>query len=155
MKLEDRFKNIKMGGKFKATLVNAKTFVIEKEAEAINVVLDVAYAFMATGEQPSSANIMHLGTGSTTPSFTATGLSVPVFSKGASFTRISTLKWQYSAYFESNEANFALTELGMAWLDGPYLNWAQFKDLNNNPITIDKTDSQVLSVTMEFEIVRL
>jgi len=152
--IQDSLRNIKMGGKFTAELINDKTGEIEGKFFAKNVVLDVAYQAMAGGFIPAQATIIAVGTGSNTPLSSDVGLQTQIAQSGGTFERITDYSWKVIAYFETGQANGSLRELG-AKNNTHFLNRALFKDDQDSPITIVKSSLQLLKVTMEFEIVRI
>lgn len=152
--ISENLRNIKMGGKFTAELINAVSGEVENKYFAKNVVLDIAYQRMAGGFLPITATIIAVGTGSNAPLAANIGLQAQIAESAGSVERINDLSWKVISYFETSQANGSLRELG-AKTNTHFLNRALFKDDQENPITIVKSSLQILKVTMEFEVVRV
>jgi|ERR1035437_576980 hypothetical protein len=164
----DSFRNIKFGGTFYARLRDYESGevlqVVTTSGESLsvvpakNIVLDGAYCAFAGGSIPVDALWINVGSGTSIPSGSQSGLDyTPAGTNPGTFTRdlINDLKWTISAYFGPLEANGNLTEVGASWSsDSIYLNRALFREPGGSPVIITKTESQVLDVTLEFQISR-
>ncbi len=152
---------IQLGGKFIVDLIEAKTGVIKQHLEFPNLITDRGLDLIGEGTSLDTLyNTLSVGTDNTAPTVSDTTLGASVTSSannGGDADVDSTSSSPEFAFrrrtriFLEDAANANLTELGWV-VGGQTANRALFKDLNDNPIAIEKTTADILRVVYEYRI---
>ena len=158
---------VKLHNKFEAVLIDSKTNKVKQTAIAENVVTN--FCFSDTNNSYYTITYMVLGTGSGTPAATDTRLFnqlgyTNLRTANYTLSRVSENQWKtvFTKTYSESLAIGALTEIGFAkgdasgyypteWAYGTSYNeiytHAMFTDAEGHPITINKTDTDRLTIT--------
>lgn len=149
----------RLHNKFEIDVRDAKTGELKQKAYAFNVILNGYFTRMLSGNVRCVAQHIGVGSGSGTPAITDGGLFHEELTKGASSTvyyafptsrRVLTMK------IESTECNGkTLTEVALGNWDSPsaygcWLTHAMIQDSEGEPISIVKTNVDVVYITATF-----
>lgn len=154
---------LKLHNEFHIVLTDSKTGKIKQECTAYNLVTDRLYTYWTKlssyyGAGDGRPNVIYVSTSSATPTPTMTSMPTPYWQRsvtlsstydGATFTSTKT----GSVTYPETEANGNLTMVGAASYYSGYsssytniLTCALFTDAEGHPITINKTNTDRLTV---------
>lgn len=157
---------VSLHNRFEAVLIDAKTNKVKQTAKAENVVLN---GYWEDAFANTSYVSLALGTGTGTPSVTDTNLfrflgmrCISTYYDTRATSRIGPHEWKkvWVTTFTENQAIGELTEIGLgrgssssssSWSStniSKYYTHAVFTDAEGNPIRINKTDSDRLTLTV-------
>ena len=139
--------------RFDIEVINTNTGEVRMQAKAENIILDSLWTRMLA--PAAYFNYIHIGTGIGPPAATDTGLFTFLVSKSTSnpTTDFNINDGWYSAQkscqlSETEYVGMVISEVGIAHgTDASTLvTHAMLKDMNNNTITITKTDTDIINV---------
>lgn len=154
---------LRLHNRFEVELIDIKTGGVRQKAKAENLVTDSYYNTLVTdlsnNQYWNSVKNLVIGTGTGTPSVSDTALFHQIFSgaftQPSAMYRISDTEfyWESTVTLAENQANGNLTEIGLYAPSEnyakPYLfSHAMFTDSEGNPMVIEKTDTDRMSVTI-------
>ncbi|OWL95023.1 hypothetical protein CBQ26_13290 [Deinococcus indicus] len=158
--LNDKPVNVTVEGWLHYQLLSEGGLIL-KEGEQHNLILNSGLDYYAAYGIRGSVDVAHVGTGSTAPAVTQTGLAAPLATTrqiGVSYPRTTrTAEGVYNYVLEREfgfqEANGNLTEWGYGPNGAGNLSVRElFRDANGNPIVISKDSTQKLRLTYTLQI---
>ena len=139
--------------KFVVEVIDAKSGKLKQKAQAQNIVCDAAFTRLLNNQ--TYAGYLHYGSGSGTPSVTDTSLFTYRGCKQTTDGAItydrtnSVLSCTNSIRLDTTEANgITITEVGIGYGNsaGNLSTHAMLQDMNGNPISITKTDTDIINI---------
>ena len=141
--------------RFDIEVVDAKTGEVNQEARAYNIVLNNLWTRLQSNLKASWATNIHYGSGTATPSASDTSLTGFIASVSID-TRIDNFdadarvfSTMYSASLsETTAVGKTISEIGLAYgsSQNNLVTKALLQDMNGNPITILKTDTDIINI---------
>lgn len=145
--------NFQYHNRYDVTLVDAKSGKVKQEVTAYNVMTNRFYSNLQQGYERRISSIM-IGTGTGVPAPSDTSLFNEI-SRNYGITTTAIRKEGpnqysrvYTVTFSESDANGVLTEVGVANTDRILWSHALFTDSEGNPITIEKTNTDRLTVAL-------
>ena len=143
--------DVKIHNRFDIEVVDAKTGTVKQRAKAENVILNRWW-----DELSSSAKVYNIafGSGSGSPSASDTDLFARIGYarfESTTFNKIDkvnhvTSKTHHISLTETQYVGSTFTEVGLANSSGKLVTHAMIQDMNGNPISILKTDADILNI---------
>lgn len=141
--------------RFDIEVVDAKTGEVKQEARAYNIVLNNLWTRLQNALESSWANYIHYGSGTATPSASDTSLtgfiaSVSINTRTDNFDADARVfSTMYSVTLsETTAVGKTISEIGLAYgsSQSNLVTKALLQDMNGNPITIQKTDTDIINI---------
>jgi len=145
----------KIHNKFDIEVIDGKTGEVKQKAQAKNVVLNQMWNYLLADSYMPWGGYIHYGSGTGTPS--ATDTSLFTFQGAVAVTERSITPNYTNSYISrvcsiqlgtSAAVGITLTEIGLASGSGSNTlsTHAMLQDMNGNPITIVKTDTDIINI---------
>ena len=152
---DDQNLHASIHNRFDIEVVDSKTGKIKQKAQAENIICDNLWNYMFSGKMIWNKNIQY-GSGSGTPSasdvslFSFLGVGTPsdAVYNGNDFTKIASVT-RHITLLETEQVGKTFTEVGISATtssSGSLCTHALIKDMNGNPISIIKTNTDILSI---------
>ena len=139
--------------RFDIEVIDARTGEVRKKAKAFNVICETLWTHLLSSSASTYFNYIIYGSGSGTPSSTDTALFVR---EGAKATGGITFAYDddtLTASFMcpavlgvSDAVGVTLSEVGIGYDNTHIVTHAMLQDMNGNPITIEKTDTDIINI---------
>lgn len=145
--------NAKIHNRFDIEVCDAKTGEVKQRAQAFNVICDALWTRLFNGN--TYFNYIIYGSGTGTPAATDTTLfnrinSVNVYNTTVSTTgsgRDKILSYQKKITLDENTSNGkTITEVGIGYDSTHIATHAMLQDMNGNPISITKTNTDIIYI---------
>ena len=142
---------VNLHNRFDIEVIDGKTGEVKQRAEAYNIVLDQMYTRLCGGS--SYFGNIHFGTGTGTPTASRTSLFTHLGTKTAVneelIKAIPVSSWKRKIVLNPEEfVGSTITEVGIAFgaTATNLVTHAMLKDSEGNPISITKTDTDVITI---------
>lgn len=147
--------NASIHNRFDVEVIDAKTGEVKQRARAYNIVLNSLWTRLQSSLNASWANYIHYGSGTATPAATDTSLSgfiaaVSISTITDNFdaaARVFSTKYSITLS-ETTAVGKTISEIGLAYgsSQNNLVTKALLQDMNGNPITIQKTDTDIINI---------
>lgn len=148
--------NAAIHNRFDIEVVDAKTGEVKQKAQAFNVICNKLwdYALSSNGSSTQYFKYIQYGSGTGTPAATDTALFKRVGGVSATGTTVSVNKEDFTvsvqkriSILETEAVGVEITEVGISMDSSNNLcTHAMLQDMNGNPISILKTDTDIINV---------
>ena len=143
---------MKLHNRFDIEVIDARTGKTRQTARALNIICDTFFKAIF-GQLSGGATYISVGSGSTTPAVTDTTLANRTLTKASSsdvysIDKINKIvsKRLYINIGTQEIVNTDISEIGLSDSSGTIYTHALLQDMNGNPITIHKTDTDIINI---------